>query len=116
MVTSSLLPPAGVGRPRSTLSPPSALSEARRTLPSGYVHLGVAQEIPPTLRDFGIDPDPIIREAGLDPRLFDDGASIVSQAAVGRLLTLCVERTRCPHFGLFVGHGRRSCRSAWSGA
>jgi AraC-like DNA-binding protein len=70
---------------------------------SGYVHLGVAQEIPPTLRDFGIDPDPIIREAGLDPCLFDDGASIVSQAAVGRLLTLCVERTRCPHFGLLVG-------------
>ena len=103
MMTSSLLPPAGVGRPRSTLSPPSALSEARRTLPAGYVHLGVAQEIPPTLRDFGIDPDPIIREAGLDPRLFDDGASIVSQAAVGRLLTLCVERTRCPHFGLLVG-------------
>jgi AraC-like DNA-binding protein len=100
MVTSSILPPLRSSGPSST---PSALSEATRTLPSGCVHLGVAQEIPPTLGDFGIDPDPIIREAGLDPRLFDDGASIVSQAALGRLLTLSVERTRCPHFGLLVG-------------
>src|SRR5215217_9172227 len=103
MVTSNILPPARVSRPSSTQSAPSALSEAMRTLPSGYVHLGVAQEIPPILRDFGIDPDPIIREAGLDPCLFDDGASIVSQAALGRLLTLSVERTRCPYFGLLVG-------------
>jgi AraC-like DNA-binding protein len=103
MVTSSILPPTRVSRPSSTPSAPAALSEATRTLPSGYVHLGVAQEIPPTLRDFGIDPDPIIREAGLDPPLFDDGASIVAQAALGRLLTLSVERTRCPHFGLLVG-------------
>src|SRR5215208_2691508 len=103
MVTSNILPPARVSRPSSTLSARSALSETMRTSPSGYVHLGVAQEIPSTLRDCGIDPDPIIREAGLDPRLFDDGANIVSRAALGRLLTLSVEHTRCPHFGLFVG-------------
>ena len=70
IVTSSILPSARVSQPGSTPSAPAALSEATRTLPSGYVHLGVAQEIPSTLRDFGIDPDPIIREAGLDPRLF----------------------------------------------
>src|SRR5215212_11729566 len=37
-------------------------------LPAGYIHLGVAKEIAPTLRDLGLDPDPIIKEAGLDPR------------------------------------------------
>jgi AraC-like DNA-binding protein len=65
--------------------------------------LGVAKEVAPTLREFGIDPDPIIREAGLDPRLFDDGTNIIPHAALGRLLTLCVTRTHCPHFGLLVG-------------
>jgi AraC-like DNA-binding protein len=55
------------------------------------------------LRYFGVDPDPLIREAGLDPRLFDDGANVIPHAALGRLLTLSVVRTHCPHFGLLVG-------------
>ena len=63
----------------------------------------VAKEIAPTLRDLGVDPDPVIREAGLDPRLFDDGTNVIPHAALGRLLTLCVARTNCPHFGLLVG-------------
>ena len=54
--------------------PSSVLADPRRTLPPGYIHLGVAKEIVPTLRDFGIEPDPVIREAGLDPRLFEDGS------------------------------------------
>ena len=83
--------------------PSSVLADPRRTLPPGYIHLGVAKEIAPTLRDFGIDPDPIIRAAGLDPRLFDDGTNVIPHAALGRLLTLCVTHTHCPHFGLLVG-------------
>ena len=75
----------------------------RQTLPPGYIHLGVSKEIAPTLREFGLDPDPLIRAAGLDPRLFDDGMSVISFAALGRLFTLCVARTNCPHFGLLVG-------------
>ncbi|MGF9765001.1 AraC family transcriptional regulator ligand-binding domain-containing protein [Microvirga sp. 0TCS3.31] len=86
------------------------LAAPQRTLPPGYVHLGVAKEIAPTLRGFGLDPDPVIREAGLDPHLFDDGANVISHAALGRLLTLCVARTRCPHFGLLVGQ-RATIRS-----
>src|SRR5918993_1431790 len=83
--------------------PPTVPAGSGRTLPPGYIHLGVAKEIAPTLRDFGIDPDPVIREAGLDPHLFDDGANVIPHAALGRLLTLCVARARCPHFGLLVG-------------
>jgi AraC-like DNA-binding protein len=60
-------------------------------------------EIAPTLRDLGIDPDPVIRDAGLDPRLFDDGANIIPHVALARLLTLSVARTHRPHFGLLVG-------------
>jgi hypothetical protein len=40
---------------------------------------------------------------GLDPRLLDDGKSVIPFAAPGRLYTLCVARTNCPHFGLLVG-------------
>jgi AraC-like DNA-binding protein len=80
-----------------------AASSGGRTLPPGYIHLGVAKEIAPTLRDCAIDPDPVIREAGLDPRLFDDGTNVIPHAALGRLLTLCVARTNCSHFGLLVG-------------
>ncbi|MBB3018781.1 AraC-like DNA-binding protein [Microvirga lupini] len=88
---------------RKILVSPTVLAESGRTLPAGYIHLGVAKEIAPILRDFGIDPDPVIREAGLDPRLFDDAANVIPHAALGRLLTLCLARTHCPHFGLLVG-------------
>jgi AraC-like DNA-binding protein len=96
------LPSMSVGQGKPT---PSAIIVAGtgRTLPPGYIHLGVAKEIAPALRDFGIDADPVIREAGLDPRLFDDGTNVIPHAALGRLLTLSVARTNCPHFGLFVG-------------
>src|SRR5687767_4153269 len=83
---------------------PSAIrAELGLTLLPGYIHLGVAKEIVPALREFGLDPDPIIREAGLDPSLFADGANVIPHAALGRLLTLCVARTNCRHFGLLVG-------------
>ncbi|WP_457092560.1 AraC family transcriptional regulator [Microvirga sp. P5_D2] len=89
------------GQPISLSSP--ILAEPRRTLPPGYIHLGVAKEIGPTLCDFGIDPDAVIREAGLDPHLFGDDTNVIPHAALGRLLTLSVVRTKCPHFGLLVG-------------
>jgi AraC-like DNA-binding protein len=80
-----------------------ATQQSGRTLPPGYIHLGVVKEAVPTLRAFGVDPDPVIREAGLDPRLFEDAANIIPHDALGRLLALCVARTNCAHFGLLVG-------------
>jgi hypothetical protein len=64
-----------------------------RLLPAGYVQLGVAKEIAPTLRAFGLDPDPIIKAAGLDPRLFEDGTNLIPHRALGRLLALSVAHT-----------------------
>lgn len=84
-------------------SPRTFMSGSARTLPPGYIHLGVAKEIAPTLRDFRIDPDTIVREAGLDPSVFDDHANVIPHSALGRLLTLSVAHTKCPHFGLLVG-------------
>jgi AraC-like DNA-binding protein len=54
----------------------------------------------PTLRELGVDRDPVIRAAGLDPCLFDDGVSLLPFAALVRLYTLCVARTGCATFGL----------------
>lgn len=71
--------------------------------PPGYARLGIAREIPSVLADFGVDAGEVIREAGLDPRLFDDVDSVISHPALGRLLALSVARTRSDHFGLLVG-------------
>lgn len=91
----------GAGYP--ILIPGTAPAVTRRVLPPGYIHLGVSKEIVPTLRGFGVAPDPLIRKAGLDPSLFDDGTNVVAFAALARLYTLCVTHTRCQHFGLLVG-------------
>jgi AraC-like DNA-binding protein len=103
MSNNIVLPYASVSGDDSKLKPPNVVAESEWSLSSGYIHLGVAKEIAPTLRDFGVDPDPVIREAGLNPVLFDDDTNVISHAALGRLLTLCVARTNCPHFGLLVG-------------
>lgn len=103
MIKSIMSPSTSIGRESSTSIASMVLAGAGRTLPPCYIHLGVAKEIAPTLRAFGIDPDPVIREAGLDPHMFDDATNVIPHAALGRLLTLSVARTRCPHFGLLVG-------------
>jgi hypothetical protein len=83
--------------------PSGSLSSPQRTIPPGYIHLGISREIVPVLREFGLDPDPLVRAVGLDPRLFEDGANVVPFPALARLYTLSVARTRCPHLGLLVG-------------
>jgi hypothetical protein len=70
---------------------------------AGFIHLGAAKEICTVLAELGANPERIIAEAGLDPRLFDDGNNLISFRALSHLLALCVERTNCPHFGLLVG-------------
>lgn len=81
----------------------SKLPPSVNIVPPGYLHLGVVQEIVPTLRSLGIDPETVIREAGLAPSLFEDGSNVISTSALGRLLTLSVARSRCMHIGLLVG-------------
>jgi AraC-like DNA-binding protein len=82
---------------------PSPASKSRRALSAGVIRVAVAKAIAPLLRSFGADPDEVIRQADIDPRLFDDENNVISYAAFGRLLTRCVARTRCPQFGLLVG-------------
>jgi AraC-like DNA-binding protein len=62
--------------------------------------------VPAVLASLGADPAEVFAEAGIDPRLFDARENLISLAAVGHLVALCVAKTRCEHFGLLVGqHG-----------
>jgi AraC-like DNA-binding protein len=55
------------------------------------------------LRDRGIDPVEVLVFAGIDPDLFTDPDNQITYRARGRLITACVVRTGCPHFGLLFG-------------
>ena len=67
------------------------------------LHVSALVAIPPVLRSLGAEPSEVLAEARLDPGLFDDADNLISLAAMGRLLKLCVARTRCQHFGLLIG-------------
>jgi AraC-like DNA-binding protein len=91
------------GRLISIPPPESGITGPHGPLGAGFIHLGAAKEIYTVLAELGANPERIIAEAGLDPRLFDDGNNLISFRALGHLLALCIERTNCPHFGLLVG-------------
>jgi AraC-like DNA-binding protein len=55
------------------------------------------------LRELGHDPKPMLASLGLDLKLFDDPENIISFITGERLLKLCAQRTRTPHFGLLFG-------------
>lgn len=59
--------------------------------------------IPGLLIDMGVDPGPIIAEAGLDPTLFGSPENTIRFHDLGRFVDLCVTRADCPDLGLRVG-------------
>jgi len=65
--------------------------------------VGLVSSIPEVLTQLGADPDAILAEAGLHPRLFADPDTRISYATRSHLISLCVARTGCKHFGLLVG-------------
>ena len=69
----------------------------------GTLRIGPLISIPRLLREMAVDPADVMREAGIDPALFEDPENTISFAAMGRLFSLCVARSGCPHFGLLVG-------------
>ena len=67
------------------------------------LRIGGASAIPTVLRQFGVDPDEVLAEAGIRPEKFDDPDSLITTGARDRLMALCVSKTNCQHFGLLVG-------------
>jgi AraC-like DNA-binding protein len=76
------------------------------TLFESFGDVGIAplSTLPATLRSHGIDPAPLLRQAGVAPDLFDVPANRAPLGAMTRLMELCVQATGKPHFGLLVGH------------
>jgi hypothetical protein len=69
----------------------------------GTVRIGGTMAISAVLRSLGADPAEVLAEAGLDLKLFDDPDNSISHATRSRLISLCVARTGCSHFGLLLG-------------
>ena len=55
------------------------------------------------LRDLGVDPAEVLAEARISPKLFEDPDNLITYRARSRLLSRCVARTGCAHFGLRGG-------------
>jgi AraC-like DNA-binding protein len=69
----------------------------------GQLRVSIFVNLPALLRELGQDPSEIVTAVGLDLDLFDDRENTVPFITMSRLLALCVERTRCEHFGLLLG-------------
>ncbi|WP_336491905.1 AraC family transcriptional regulator [Methylobacterium nigriterrae] len=76
---------------------------AEKAPPAGFTQLDIVQALHTVLIELGVDLDDLLTEADLDPRLFNGIHRLVSFTALGRLIALAAERTRCPHLGLLVG-------------
>ena len=85
--------------PTTSAAPHPAAYPAR----AGFLNLGIATVVPGVLRELGIDPDPILKDAGLSRRLLKDRRCRLSVKVLGKLLQRCAERTACSHIGLVVG-------------
>jgi AraC-like DNA-binding protein len=67
------------------------------------IRVGPALPIPEVLREFGVDPGPVLASAGLDERLLENPENRVSFEVVARLLHGAIAATDCPHLGLHIG-------------
>jgi AraC-like DNA-binding protein len=70
---------------------------------AGRVRVGPLQHLPELLRGFGVPLDPLLAGMGLPADLMSNPENTVAVASAGKLLALCAEQARCPHFGLLVG-------------
>jgi AraC-like DNA-binding protein len=67
------------------------------------VHLNAFRGLPDVLADFNVPSEPILRAAGLTRQDLEDPERSAPFPDVDRLISLCVRRTKCPHFGLLLG-------------
>ena len=59
--------------------------------------------VPALIRQFGVDPAPILARARLSPGDLIDPARRIPYERLARLLSEAAARTGCPHFGLLAG-------------
>lgn len=67
------------------------------------MRVSILTELPSLLREMGDDPARLLSEQGLEPELLADPENVLPFRVVGNLLSHCVMRTGCAHFGLLLG-------------
>lgn len=65
--------------------------------------VGVVAELPSLLLSLGLEPAPVLAQAGLEPIQLDDPENRISFHALGQLLDACASATGRPDFGLLLG-------------
>lgn len=70
---------------------------------AGTVRVAPLQPLTKVLAPFGVKIEPLLAEVGLPRNALAQAESTIPVEAVARLLSLCAERCRCPHFGLLAG-------------
>ena len=67
------------------------------------VHLNAFRGLTDVLARFNVPSEPILRTAGLTRQDLEDPERSAPFPDVDRLISHCVRRTNCPHFGLLLG-------------
>lgn len=70
---------------------------------AGMVRAAPLQHLPGLLAEMGLAIEPLLDEAGLPQSVLFHPENTLPVAAAARLLALCAERSRRPHFGLMAG-------------
>jgi AraC-like DNA-binding protein len=65
--------------------------------------VGALDVIPQLLHQFGVDPAPVLADAGLEASALDLADNTIPYAAFGLIMGEGARRSRCEHFGLLVG-------------
>jgi AraC-like DNA-binding protein len=68
------------------------------------VRIGPVMPLLSLLAERGLDSSTVLAEVGVDLQLFSDPENRIPMGKLGELLETCGKRTRCPHFGLLLGH------------
>jgi AraC-like DNA-binding protein len=71
--------------------------------PQGMLRVAPILCVPDLLREFGVDPGPLLEQAGIAADLLGNPDNVIAMAKVGSLTKACVRATGCEHFGLLVG-------------
>jgi AraC-like DNA-binding protein len=81
---------------------PSA-PESAAPIDGGQHRVGVLAEVPRLLLEHGLEPNGVVRAAGLAPEQLRNPENAIPLAAAARLAQLCAEATNLPHFGALLG-------------
>jgi AraC-like DNA-binding protein len=75
----------------------------RTIVAKGMVRMAPTMAVPSLLREYGVDPAPLLVEFGLTLAQFDDPELTIPYERRSRMLLRCVEATGCQYFGLLIG-------------